>query len=161
MFLAIGVASCSKAYRFGPKDAPLGKQESVFIEIVQDAQGNCKLAHKTPAEIRTDADGPHGPGKLTWQIKGTCVNSTVAITPEFRKDGRNHKIVTGLTSKGVPATDGEEITATVIPVRPPDLRKGRYRFTILINGKPAEYASPADDGSFFFCPIWPCGDFEY
>jgi hypothetical protein len=159
--LAIGIVSCGKPYRFGSKSGfRLGKQEMVFVRIVQDAQGNCKLADRTPSEIRTDSDDRNGPGKITWEIEGTCTNSTIAIAPEFTRKGRAYKIVAGLTPKGVAASDGEKITATVIPNLPEDQKKGHYAFTILINGKEAEYASPADRGSFFLCPIWPCGDFD-
>ena len=160
--VALAGASCAKDFRFGGKLIPLGKQEMVFIRVVQDADKRCKLATKTPSEIRTDSDGSTGPGQIKWVITGSCPGSRVAISPEFKKGGgRRHQIVTGLTTEGVAATAGEEITATVRRDLPLGLKKGVYRFQILIDGKPAEYNSPADEGYFFMCPVWPCGDFKY
>jgi hypothetical protein len=157
--MGIAVASCVAKYKFGPQETGLGKQEMVFIRIVQDGSG-CKLADKTPSEIRTEVKGKTGPGQITWVIAGSCENSRVAISREFKKGGQRHPVVTGLTAEGVEAKEGNKITATVRPDLPAGLQKALYRFEILINGKPAEFNSPADDGSFFLCPVWPCGDFK-
>ena len=157
LLLALGSsASCGKHINF----RILGKQETVLILLRTDASGACVLQQKTPQEIRTDA------GSLVrWMFVGACQGSPkIGIRPTVMKDGRPHELF-DLSSPETkledtaPATPGPPVTLSAKMKQ--NLEKGHYKYQVLINGQPAEYNSPADEGDFFACPFWPCGDFEY
>lgn len=149
-------ASCQKHLNF----QSLGKQETVLIQIRTGANGTCVLEQKTPQEVRTDA------GSLVrWLFVGACKDGpSIAIRKTVMKDGQEHQLF-DLNSPDTklegtaPATAGPPVILTARVIK--DLEKGHYKYQVLINGQPAEYNSPADEGDFFACPVWPCGDFKF
>jgi hypothetical protein len=137
----------------------LGKQETVLILLRTDASGACVLQQKTPQEIRTDAGSV-----VRWMFVGACQGGPkIGIRQTVMKDGRPHELF-DLSDPGTkleetaPATPGPPVTLSAKMKQ--NLEKGHYSYQVLINGRPAEYNSPADEGSFFACPVWPCGDFD-
>ncbi len=135
-----------------------GTQEQVNLVVVtSDADGTCKLKEKTPTEIRTQ-----GGDTVTWTIKGTCRGShNIAIDRKLKKNGQDHHDpFTGDAAIQTTATDGATMSGTLKPAD--EIRAGHYRYRVLIDGRAAEHASPADMGSFFMCPTWPCDiEFDY
>ena len=135
-----------------------GRQEVVVLHV-KLVSGKCLLFDRTPQEIRTQLGAP-----ITWLIAGQCGDSdTIGIDPMFRLQGHPNARIVGPSdlNSSVPARAGNQLTATVLqqlPAGTPD--KGAYQFRVKINGKDAEYNSLADEGDFYLCPSWPCGNFK-
>lgn len=55
------------------------------------------------------------------------------------------------------AENGKTIIGTLLKDGLTSGNKGTaFEYTILINGRPAEFASPAERGVLVACPEWPC-----
>jgi hypothetical protein len=135
----------------------LGKQETVLLQLRTDkTTGACMLEQKTPPEIRAS-----GGSVVRWMFVGECQGGpTVGIRSTLMtRDGRpidafDSSFPEMKLEDTVRATPGPPVTLRA-RVRS-DLERDHYKYQVLINGKPAEYNSEADEGSFFVCPRWPC-----
>jgi hypothetical protein len=139
----------------------LPRQERVVLELRMDGD-TCKIDMQTPPDIRTQSGAV-----VSWLFIGGCDNAVqIGIAHEVEdKDGRkrqlfnlNHKD-THLSRAAPPHGKGPPMRLTgVIGTIPQN--GGRYKYTVLIDGKPAKYNPDALRGDFIACPNWPCGDFE-
>jgi hypothetical protein len=138
----------------------LPKQERVVLELRMH-DGVCKIDMKTPPDIRTESGAT-----VSWLFIGGCANAvTIAIDSSVEdKNGQKHSFFdlkdkgTQLQRKAPPDGNGPPmfLTGVIGPIQ----AGGRYKYTVLIDNKPAQYNSNADKGDFIVCPNWPCGDFE-
>lgn len=154
VFALVGLGSCA-TYRFGLLPA----QEDVIIHLTKE----CKLAQRTPNELRTSPAGV-----VRWHFVGPCADRTVGIRHTLTKEpdsaSRGQQAFdlfelqhrdTKLEDKG---PDGKVPVVLTAKLRD-DAPKGHYKYQILIDGKPAQFNSDADEGSLFICPTgWPCTD---
>lgn len=153
--LALGsLASCRKNIHF----RTLAKQETVLIQLRTDG-GVCKLEQKTPPDIRTESKS-----LVKWIFIGSCQGGpSVGIRRAVMKEGKGYELFdlndpeTKL-EEAVPEQTGPPVILTARLKG--DIEKGHYKYQVLINGQPAEFNSPADEGSLFACPDWPCGGFS-
>lgn len=148
--LVIGaVLAVSVLYAFRPKPVPKKDQfkNEYAVIAVQDKNNQCKVKEKRPQDIYTEQGS-----SVTWIIIGSCSGSPAIEIDRAFLDG---SATIDLFTPGDLRTttqNGNTIVGHLKPV----LNKGNYEYTILINGKPAEYESPADRGNFGVCPTWPC-----
>ena len=148
----LGLQSCVKWFR--PHMAGT-KKEWIVLAVHTDSTGACRLVEKTPGEIRTQSGS-----NTFWIIAGTCSGThTIAIDRQFKKGGQTYDLFenTGTTLDG---TIPSSVTGPSVILRGKlknNLEKGRYTYTIKIDGQPAEFNSRADDGEYYLCPVWPCG----
>jgi hypothetical protein len=154
-FVLAGLTACAK-YNFGS----LGPQENVVLLLRMDTATNtCKLQERTPPELRASSGRT-----VRWMFIGSCgANTTIGISQQLTRDGRGFDAfdITHQDTRLSEKAPADPSTPLVLSARLRDgLEKGHYRYTVLINGMPAEYNSRADDGSFFICPRWPCGGFS-
>jgi cysteine synthase len=129
----------------------LSKSEWLIIPIWFDKSDNtCKLRERTPGEVRTEGDA-----RVTWTIAGDCPGGhTVGISRRLKRGGRDHDLFAGSAPIEANAVDGARMEATLN--EPKLIERGLYKYQVLIDGRPAQYNSLADEGNFFACPDWPC-----
>jgi hypothetical protein len=142
--LSLPLATCTlKAPR-----ASFAREWAVLNIWTDPADKSCKMQQRSPTPIFTSPNG-----KAAWVIAGDCGKEhTVAIDRQFRMKGGGVRDVMESGDVEEPATDGGRLQMRLKR----DTPEGTYEYQILIDGKPAEYASPADRGLFVVCPDWPC-----
>lgn len=145
----------------------LGKKEWVVL-AVEMHNGKCKLAEKNPGDIRTD--GKDGQSFVNWIVVGHCPAvdgkpQRIAIdSNSFEMDGNKFNPFQAdgtVLEVDIPTSVAGPWSLLTGHVKhqneiPAD-KKGRYKYKVKINNSDAEWRSPADDGDFFLCPVWPCG----
>jgi hypothetical protein len=178
VFALVALGSCAK-YRFGLLPA----QEDVIIHLTKE----CTLAQRTPNELRTSPGrvvrwhfvGPCPDRKVG--IRPTLTKEPDSASRRQQASGpalasRQHQQASGpalasrqqafdLFDLGDKDTkledngpDGKGAVVLSAKLRG-DAPKGHYKYQILIDGKPAQFNSDADEGSLFICPTgWPCTD---
>jgi len=145
------------------KVSHLDKKEWIVLPIGVNADGVCALQEKQPGDLRTEAKS-----QVVWIVVGSCPlkdgkPQTIEIKRAFLKNGQGQGYDpfndTGSKLKeDIPSAEGSGIR---LKGKLKDaVEKGRYKYTILINGQDAQWRSRADDGDFYLCPVWPCGDFN-
>lgn len=150
----VSVGSCAKY-----KAAKLDKKEWIVIPVWTDpVTRTCRVQEKTPSEIRTEFKS-----NVFWIIAGTCEGAhTIAIGRSFEQGNKTYDLFedAGTHLEGN-ISSAESGPSLILKGKLKDrLQKGLYKYRILIDGKPAEFRSAADEGDFFLCPVWPCGNFN-
>jgi len=152
----------------GPKKLNVGqldKKEWVVLAVGVNNAGKCALREKQVSEIRTEAKS-----QVNWIVVGHCPavegkQQTIAIDPKFKKGSEEYdpfKSEGSVLSAPIPTEPNQFVHLKGLTLdQIPENRKGLYKYKIRINDAVAEWKSFADDGDFFLCPVWPCGDFEY
>jgi hypothetical protein len=153
---AVSMSACARV--FGPAartQHPNAKEVSI-LEVGLDRGGNCVLLENPPDAVVTHNTNQGGGGRIEWIVVGNCGDADeVGIRPILRLNGADRPDVletNGTTFKIKAKHDGR--IKLKIKGTPP---AGDYEYQVLINDRPAEYASPADWGLFRICPEWPCG----
>ena len=160
----LAVFSAGSSCRHKIKVSHLDKKEWIVLPIGVNAEGVCALQEREPGELRTEAKS-----QVVWIVVGSCPlkdgnPQTIEIKRTFVKHGQSKGyepfVEAGSKLKDdIPTVEGAGIR---LRGRLKDVvEKGGYKYTILINGQDAQWRSRADDGAFYLCPVWPCGDFEY
>ena len=155
-------ASLTVGAACGPKTLnleELDKKEWVVLAVGVNNAGKCALKEKQTSEIRTEAKS-----QVNWIVVGYCPAvegkpQTIEIDRKFKKNGQEYDPFkdTSALKIDIPTTDGQfgRMRGDVKDSVSAD-QKGRYKYKIRINQEVAEWRSPADDGDFFLCPVWPC-----
>ena len=135
----------------------LDKKEFVILPV--GMQGNtCSLLQQRPGDLRTE-----GNGHVTWVVVGSCNKEgkpvSIEIKPMLMKVGGGsfEPFVAGASKlmDVIPTSDGSvSLRGKLKPKE--NIQKGHYKYTVLIDGVQAQFASPAEDGDFYLCPVWPC-----
>jgi hypothetical protein len=141
----------------------LDRKEWVVLSVVVH-DGKCSLRERHTSEIRTE-----GNSQVNWIVVGNCpaVNGkpqTITIDRKFRKNKKSEefdpfKTEGSMLSVAIPTEAGQSVILKGMTLDRDQItknRKGHYKYTILINGEIAQWRSPADEGDFFLCPVWPC-----
>ena len=141
------------------KVSSLDKKEFVILPVGMQG-GVCSLLQKQPGDLRTEGDS-----HVTWIVVGSC---------ELNKDGKPHSIeikrqlVAGGQSydafvdsgtklkDDIPTSDGPSVSLRGKLKAKENIKKGHYKYTVLIDGTEAQWQSRANDGDFYLCPVWPC-----
>lgn len=132
-------------FRAGPKKDHSKNEYAVIA--VQDKNGQCMVKERRPQDIYTEQES-----SVTWIVVGSCSGAPAIEIDRAFLDG---SATIDLFTPGDLRTTAQNAN-TIVGHLKSNLKKGNYEYTILINGKPAEYASPADRGRFGVCPSWPC-----
>ena len=130
------------------QDARPEERENVVLQLRLDGT-QCMLQVRTPPAVRA-----RWGATVTWTLAGNCgENHTVAINEQFRDldTGTSVDIIESGELRQ-PAVAGRQLRATLQG----GTEEKQYRYEVLIDGKPAQYASPANHGDLFACPDWPC-----
>jgi len=143
----------------------LDKKEWAVL-VVEMHNGKCKLKEKQTTPFRTQAGG-----EVSWVVVGYCpaqngVAQRIGIDKaSFTKNNTTTKFDpfdanASVLEVDVPTSPFGPWSRLVGKIKPeseiPAAVKGHYKYKIKINKADAEHRSPADDGDFFLCPIWPC-----
>jgi hypothetical protein len=165
----------------------LARQETVAIELRWDPKENtCKLVRETPSEFRTENGA-----LVTWVFFGPCPGTSIAIRrelarqgesldlfePDDETEGRRLRGTVGASASADPAPAAARAPAASGQMQVPgaeadaililrarmqgNLTQGRYKYRVLIDGRPAQFNPDAEEGDFWVCPKWPCGGFSY
>ncbi len=155
--ILIGSLATWAAIHFGSLGGPTQRDQykNEYASIVlKDVNGVCKVKERRPQAIFTESSST-----VTWTVVGSCAGAnSVAIERQFKVaggSGTKDVFVSG-ANLSTTAQDGNKISGVLKPDLTPNGRKVLFYYTILINGRPAEYASAADEGDFMVCPAWPC-----
>jgi hypothetical protein len=140
------------------KVSSLDKKEFVILPVGMQG-GVCSLLQKQPGDLRTEGDS-----HVTWVVVGSCDAKggnpiTIEIKRKLVKNGGEYDaFVDGGTklSGSIPTSDGPAVYLRGKLKPRANIEKGRYKYTVLIDGAEAQFQSRADDGDFFLCPVWPC-----
>lgn len=128
-----------------------GKNEFAVL-VVGDATGKCVLREPRPQNLFTTSSST-----VTWIVAGSCAGAPeVKIDRNVRTEDGNRDIFATEGELKTTAEHGRTITARLQGNLTPDNEPELYEYAVLINGKPAEYASPAERGRLYACPYWPC-----
>lgn len=157
-FAVIAATACSTHHGFTLGHAP--KQEWIAIAIGM-RDNMCKVVEQKPAEIRTEAGS-----QVHWIVTGGCTGPTSVAIKGFKKGGNAVQTGEIFDVNGSSLEDKLPSSADDAMVRlhgkvKTGLQKAHYTYQVWLNGTPAEFKSPADDGDMYLCPIWPCGDFSF
>lgn len=154
LFALVVSGSCAKY-----KISHLPKKEWIVVAVGADA-GVCKVTEQRPGEIRTESSG-----KINWIFVGNCPGNPTISIGSFTHKGGTVQLSDLFKDKDklsgtLPPPDGEGSTLRLQGTLKDNLQKAHYKYTIMIDGKDAQFRSSADPGDMYACPVWPCGDFK-
>jgi hypothetical protein len=133
----------------GPSNGIVGtnQRQEWTVLVLMFENGVCKMGQKQPDSLHTSA------GRVVhWVIEGNCPGHTISIERSFKYNGQSIDILEPGQLSAPASAGGPPITATLKQ----SVDRGDYKYTILIDGQAAQYASLADDGDMYVCPVWPC-----
>ena len=143
----------------------LGKRNGRF------SPSRCTTALASSRKSRRTSFGTDAQSEVSWIVVGYCppkngVAQRIGIDPgSFTKTNTTTKfnpfdMNTSVLEVDVPVSPYGPWSRIIGKLRPvseiPDTVKGHYKYKIKINKADAEHRSPADEGDFFLCPVWPC-----
>ena len=166
--VAAGLAMLTVGISCGPKRLDLDdldKKEWVVLAVGVNNAGKCALREKQTSDIRTEAKS-----EVNWIVVGYCPAvddkpQTISIDRKFMKHGGTlefdpFKNEGSVLSISIPTSQEGPWGRLIGRIKDTvsENEKGRYKYKIRINESVAEWRSPADDGDFYLCPVWPCED---
>ena len=139
------------------KVANLDKKEFVIVPVGMQG-GSCVLLQKQPGDLRTEGDS-----HVTWVVVGSCEKNGKPVSIEIKRMlVKNNQDYDAFVDNGtkltdfIPTSDGPAVYLRGKLKPKANIQKGRYKYTVMIDGAEAQFQSRADDGDFFLCPVWPC-----